>query len=106
LRRKLISLDRKAEAIIFFNKVLGHDLSNTRVVHQLKSGRTSYRKLWDIVRRARRRANRKYKIWKTYQIDIPRELLARWISDGLLTTENFSDILRVLSDYKSTVSTD
>lgn len=80
--------------------LLQRPISSAQVVQYLSNGRISYAKLWDVVRRARKRANRKYRIWREYDPEIPHELLTRWITRGILRPDNFNDILTVLCEYR------
>jgi len=102
LRTKLSNLDRQAEAIILSQKLLKKSVSSAHIFRMLSPPGKDYTKLWDVVRRARRRANRKYKIFLTYESLIPREFLAHWIIEGVLPIEHFEKILFLLIEYRNT----
>ena len=102
--RKLTKLDIEAEAVLWRSKAVGNSFTNAEAVRLLAThskGRLSYRKLWPVVRRARRRVNRKYNFVRntTSRIKIPEQLLRDWIEHNLLTPANYKAVVQILVDY-------
>ena len=106
--RKLTRIDKDAERILWKAKISGTHITNAETVRILaaRSRRwTSYKFLWSVVRKARRRVNRKYAfvIEVAAQLNLAEELIAQWVHKGLLSPGNCSAVVRILKDYHSTL---
>ena len=102
-KRKLTKADRDAERMLWKAKISGTRITNAEVVRRLarSRGRASYKATWALVRRARRRVNRKYAfvIRTASQLNLTEDLVAQWVRQGLLSPDNCTAVARILRDY-------
>ena len=102
-KRRLTKADRDAERMLWKAKISGTRMTNAEVVRRLARlrGRASYKATWALVRRARRRVNRKYAfVTRTAsQLNLTEELVAKWVRQGLLNPENCTAVAKILEDY-------
>jgi len=101
--RKLTKVDKEAEKMLWKAKVSGKRLTNAEAVRCLarSHAKVNYRSAWSVVRRARRRVNRKYAfVSKTAsRLNLSEDLVTRWVRHGLLSSENCVAVVRILQDY-------
>ena len=82
-------------------------MTNAEVVRRLarSRGRANYKNTWAVVRRARRRINRKYAfvIRTASQLNLTEDLVAKWVRQGLLSPDNCTTVVKILQDYSRQV---